>query len=198
MRGWYRKTNEATIRLPEVRGLMNRQPLSFCSLCVILCFLFTLLCPDDAFCFDTDTLKTTGIIMGITFGVALVVVLVVGTIRDMKRDQGDEDEDDDVWSQHPVFRTLGYKPLDHPLFIAAPAPPEDLSETGLMGQRKMHAFLQGGIDTIGFGDPHDPSLRLPCPFTLGCVAGESLFSYPDTALEGIRSPFSLWPADERS
>jgi hypothetical protein len=99
---------------------MTRKVRSCCGWSILLCFFLSLLSPDPALCFDTDTLKTAGIVSGITLGVALVVVLIAGTARDMKRDRRNEDEDDDVWTQSPVLRALGYRPLDDPLFGPQP------------------------------------------------------------------------------
>jgi hypothetical protein len=105
--------------------------------------VFTLLCPDPALSFDTDTLKTAGIITGITIGVALVVILVAGTMRDFRRDRGEEEEDDEVWSRSPVLRTLGYNYLDDPLFGPSSTLAEDPSRQGLAEREDLEAFLRG-------------------------------------------------------
>lgn len=102
--------------LPQGRETMARQIRFGCTWSVLVLFLFAILSPEEACAFDTDTLKTAGIITGITVGVALVIVLVVGTVRDMKRDRDEEDEQEkDVWSGNPVLRALGYRPLKGPL-----------------------------------------------------------------------------------
>lgn len=177
---------------------MNRQVRSFYAWSVIFFFVFTLFSPDDALCFDTDTLETTGIIMGITFGVALVIVLVVGTIRDLKGRPADDEEDDDVWSRHPVLRTLGYRPVYFPLLGEVPSLPEDLSKEGRGREMEIEAFLRGKVDAIGFGSPFDQSVQDPCPFTFGTVRGGLAFSNPATARTKSTPPFSIWRADDRS
>jgi hypothetical protein len=135
--------------------MMTRGIRSCCGWCVIFCFLFGLLSPDPALGFDTDTLKTAGIVSGITIGVALVVILVAGTMRDMKKDRRDEDEDDDVWSRSPLLRTLGYRPCDDPLL--GPSPGFQQEDPGslyigrsLLDQETLWAFrgreIHGGLN----------------------------------------------------
>lgn len=64
------------------------RPLYVCIL--IFCFSFSVLYPQQLWgFFDEDTLKTTGIIIGITFGVCLVVVLIAGTMKDLKGEPDD-------------------------------------------------------------------------------------------------------------
>ena len=128
---------------------MTRQVRLFCAWSVLFFFLFTLVSPDDALCFDTDTLVTAAIISGVTLGVALIVVLIVGTVRDTKRDRGEDDEDDDVWSQSPVLRTLGYRPVDDPLFGRSPVHPD-----GLADRQELEAFLEGKVDRVRFESRH--------------------------------------------
>jgi hypothetical protein len=177
---------------------MNRQVRVFCVWSVLFFFLFALFSPNDAHCFDTGTLETTGIIMGITFGVALVVVLVVGTIRDLKGRQADDEEDDDVWSQHPVLRTLGYRPIYLPMFSETPSLLEGLSEEALEDERKIEAFLQAKVDSIGSGSPFGRPMRSPCRFTFGTMPGELTFSSPATARTKGTPVISVWRADGRS
>lgn len=177
---------------------MKRRVRSLCACSVVFFLVFALFSPDDALCFDTDTLKTTGIIMGITFGVALVVVLVVGTIRDLKGRPDEEEEDDDVWSQHPVLRTLGYRPVYFPLLGEVPLPPEDPSKEGRGREREIEAFLQAKIDATGLGSPFGRSVRDSCPFTFGTLSYELALSNPATARTKSTLPFSIWQADERS
>lgn len=101
----------------------TRSFLPGCAWAALLLFLSSLLAPEEALGFDTDALKTAGIVTGITVGVALVVVLVVGTVRDMKKDRGKERDEEDVWSRSPVLRTLGCRPWEHTLF-GPPSQPE--------------------------------------------------------------------------
>ncbi len=124
---------------------MTRRLRSFCACSIVFFFLFTLICPDDALCFDTDALKTAGIVTGITIGVALVVVLIAGTMRDFKKDGGEEEEDDEIWSQSPVLRTLGYNYLDDPLFGPSSVLAEGAHENGQTERRDLEAFLQGRV-----------------------------------------------------
>jgi len=177
---------------------MNRQALLLCSWSVIFFFLFTLLSPDDASCFDTDALKTTGIIMGITFGVALVVVLLVGTIHDMKRDRDKGDEVDEVWSRHPLLRTLGYRPVDYPFFGGSPAPPEVLFEQGRMHLEKANVLPQGRIRTIGLAHPLPPSMQAHCLSTVDGMPDDLALWSPDTDPSRILCPISLWRTEDRS
>ena len=158
---------------------MTRQVRSCCAWSVIFFVVFFLVSPDDALCFDTDTLKTAGIVTGITIGVALLVVLIAGTVRDLKGDPGDEDEDDDVWSQSPVLRTLGYRPLDDPLFRRSSTPPEGLSQEGLAGIQEIEAFLEGKVDAVRFGCPQGLHAAAPHRFRpVGVSKGFSL-SHPE-------------------
>ena len=177
---------------------MSNRVRCLCVWSVLLFFLSSLFSPDDAFSFDTDTLKTTGIIMGITFGVALVVVLVVGTIRDLRGRPDDDEEDDDVWSQHPVLKTLGYRPVHFRLFGEALSPFEDLFEEERVGDMEIEAFLQGKVEAIGFGSPCDRFLWDPCPATFGIMPGGLAFSNPARARMKTTPTFSIWRADERS
>ncbi len=57
--------------------------------------------------FGTDTLKSTGIIIGITAGVVLLVVLIAGTIKDIK---GTDEEEEDIWADLRKNRTLSHFP----------------------------------------------------------------------------------------
>lgn len=101
---------------------IGRPFLPKCAWAVVFLFLSSLLAPHEARCFDTDALKTAGIVTGITVGVALVVVLVAGTVRDMKKDRGKERDEEDVWSGSPVLRTLGFRHWEHTLFGPPPQP----------------------------------------------------------------------------
>ena len=172
---------------------MNRRMRICCTWSVVFFFLFTLFSPDDALCFDEDTLVTAAIVSGITLGVALLVVLVAGTLRDVKGDKDEEDEDDDVWTQSPVLRTLGYRYMDDPLFGRT----LDRQE-GLEGRRQIEAFLAGKTDRILFESPcgccargagHFGPADVPTPFSL---------AYPAARREGKPPPFSLWRTATRS
>ena len=128
--------------------------------------------------FDTDTLKTAGIITGVTLGVALVIVLIIGVVRDTKRHGDDEEENDDVWSQSPVLRTLGYRPADDPLLGKWLASPEGPSREGRTDEQEIEAFLEGKIVRVSsdapYGVPTEFSLwnpearrgKRPPPFSL--------------------------------
>jgi len=164
---------------------------------VVFCLLFATLYPDDALAFfDTDTLKTTGIIMGITFGVALVIVLVVGTIRDLKKNR--DHDDDDVWSQSPVLRTLGYRPGAFPFLEKTLLPAEGPPQNGLASEEEIERFLKAKVDGIGFSKPPSWLAQDSRGFTLGCVPGELTLSCPPTDQDRIRPPFSLGQANDRS
>jgi hypothetical protein len=181
----------------EVRAFMNARVRSFSSWLVVLCFLFATLYPQDAPAFfDTDTLKTTGIIMGITFGVALVVVLVVGTMRDLKKDK-DEDHDD-VWSQSPVLRTLGYRPGDFPFSAETPLAAGGPLENGLVTEEEIERFLKARVDRIGLSKPPQRHIQDPHGFTLGWVPSKPTLSNPPAGQERILPPFSLRQANDRS
>jgi hypothetical protein len=147
-----------------------------------------LLSPDDVLCIDWgDSLTTAGIVTGITVGVALIIVLVAGTVRDMKRDRREEDEDDDVWSQSPVLRTLGYRYLDDPLFGRSPVHPD-----GIAGRQELEAFLAGKIDRVPFGSPYGEGTPNARRFRPGGVPGAFSLSYPAFGREGKPPPFSLY------
>ena len=168
---------------------MTRQVRLCCAWSVLFFFLFTLFSPDDALCSDffDDYLKTPLIITGITLGVALIVVLIVGVVRDTKRDRGEEDEDDDVWTQSPVLRTLGYRVMDDPLFGRSPAHPE-----GLAGRQELEAFLAGKVDRVRFESPYGECTPHPRRFRPGGVPTEFSLSYPAAGREGNPPPFSLY------
>ncbi len=102
----------------------TRAFLPGCAWAALIFFLSSLLAPEEALSFDTDALKTAGIVSGITLGVALIIVLVVGTVRDAKKDKRDEPEEEDVWSGSPVLKTLGFRHWEHPLFAPSPQPEE--------------------------------------------------------------------------
>ncbi len=137
-------------------------------------------------------MKTPLIITGITFGVALLIVLVVGTVRDLKRDRGDEDEDDDVWSQSPVLKTLGYRHVDYSLFGRSPTHPEGLTDEGLAGRQEIEAFLDGKVDKVRFESPYGLVGPGPRPYRLGGVPTEFSLSHPAEGQERIPPAFSLW------
>ncbi len=173
---------------------MTRQVRLCCAWSVLFFFLFTLFSPDDALCSDffDDYMKTPLIITGITFGVALLIVLVVGTVRDLKRDRGDEDEDDDVWSQSPVLKTLGYRHVDYSLFGRSPTHPEGLTDEGLAGRQEIEAFLDGKVDKVRFESPYGLVGPGPRPYRLGGVPTEFSLSHPAAGREGKPPPFSLY------
>lgn len=181
------RTSNRKTKILEAKTRMTRQVCSCCTWSVLFFFLFTLFSPDDALCFDTDSLKTAAIVSGITLGVALVVVLIVGTIRDTKRDRGEEDEDDDVWSQSPALRTLGYRHMDDPLVGRSPIHPD-----GLAGRQELEAFLAGKIDRVRFESPCDPCAPDPRRFRLGGVPTGFSLSCPATGRERNPLPFSLY------
>jgi hypothetical protein len=159
-----------------------------CAWSVLFFFLFTLFSPDHALCFDwEDSLKTAGIVTGITIGVALIIVLVVGTVRDTKRDRGEEDEDDDVWTQSPVLRTLGYRHLDDPLFGKSSVDPE-----GLEGRQELEAFLAGKVDRERFENPYGQYAADPRRFRPGGFPTAFSLSYPAAGRDGNPPPFSLY------
>jgi hypothetical protein len=167
---------------------MTRQVRSCCAWAVLFFFLFTLISPDDALCSDwEDSLKTAGIVAGITVGVALIIVLVVGVIRDTKRDRGEEEEDDDVWTQSPVLRTLGYRHMDNPLLGRSPAHPE-----GLADRQELEAFLAGKVDRVRSKTPYGQCAPDPCRFGPGGVRTMFSLSYPAAGREGKPPPFSLY------
>ncbi len=174
---------------------MTRQVRLCCAWSVLFFFLFTLFSPDDALCSDffDDYLKTPLIIAGITLGVALIVVLIVGTVRDTKRDRGEEEEDDDVWTQSPVLRTLGYRHVDNPLFGKSSVHPE-----GLAGRQEIEAFLAGKIDRARFESLYGRRAPDPRRFRLGGVPTGFSLSYPAAGREGTPPPFSLWRTRNRS
>jgi hypothetical protein len=176
---------------------MNARISAFSSWLLVFCFLFATLYPQDAPAFiDTDTLKTTGIIMGITFGVALVVVLVVGTIRDLKKNR--DQDDDDVWSQSPVLRTLGYRPGEFPFSAETPLAAGGPPENGLVTEEEIDRFLKARVDRIGLSKPHGRGLQDPRGFTLGWVPSKLTLSNPPAGQERIHPPFSLRQANDRS
>jgi hypothetical protein len=176
---------------------MSPRVRAFSSWLVLFCFLFATLHPEDALAFfDSDTLKTTGIIMGITFGVALVIVLVVGTIRDMKKNP--DKDDDDVWSQSPIFRTLGYRPGEFPFLGKIPLPAEDPPENRLVSEEEIEGFLKARIDGIGFGKLPRALGQGSHGFTLGCVPSEVTLSYPPTDRGRIRPLVSRTQTNDRS
>jgi len=168
---------------------MTRQVRLCCAWSVLFFFLFTLFSPDDALCSDffDDYLKTPLIITGITLGVALIIVLVVGVVRDTKRDRGEEDEDDDVWTQSPVLRTLGYRYMDDPLFGRSPVHPE-----GFAGRQELEAFLEGKVDRVRFESPYGQCVLDPRRFRPGGVPTGFSLSYPAAGREGKPPPFSLY------
>jgi hypothetical protein len=176
---------------------MNTRVRAFSSWLVVFCLLSATLSPGDAHAFfDTDTLKTTGIIMGITFGVALVVVLVVGTIRDLKKNP--EEDDDDVWSQSPVLQTLGYRPGDFPFLGKTLLSAEGTPVNGLVGEEEIERFLKAKVDGIAFtktprGIAHNPEI-----FRLNYLPSDPTLSNPPADKDGIRPAFSLWLAGDRS
>jgi hypothetical protein len=174
---------------------MTRQVRLCCAWSVLFFFLFTLLSPDDALCDDffDDYVKPGLIVAGITIGVALIIVLVVGVVRDTKRDRGEEEEDDDVWSQSPVLRTLGYRHMDDPLLGRSPVHPE-----GLAGRQELEAFLEGKVDKVRFENQCGQSAPNPNRYRLGGVPTGFSLSYPAAGREGTPPPFSLWQATNRS
>jgi hypothetical protein len=115
------------------------------------------------------------------------VVLIVGPIRDTKRNRGEEDEDDDVWSQSPALRTLGYKPMDDPLIGRRPIPPE-----GPAGRQVLEAFLAGKVDRVRFESPYGPCAPDPRRFMLGGLHTGFSLSYPAAGRERSPLPFSLY------
>jgi len=176
---------------------MNARVRVFSAWLVVFCFLFATLSPEDAQAFfDTDTLKTTGIIMGITFGVALVVVLVVGTIRDLKKDR--DQDDDDVWSQSPVLRTLGYRPGAFPFLEKTLLPAEGPPEKGLVSEEEIERFLKAKVNGIGLSKPPHGLVQDPHRFTLGCGPSELTLSNPPTNQDRTRPPFSLRQTNDQS
>jgi hypothetical protein len=174
---------------------MTRQVRLCCAWSVLFFFLFTLFSPDDALCSDffDDYLKTPLIITGITIGVGLIIVLVVGVVRDTKKKRGKEDEDDDVWTQSPVLRTLGYRHVDYPLFGRSPVPPE-----GLTDRQELEAFLAGKVDRVRFESPYGQCARDPGRFRPGGIPTGFSLSYPAAGREGNPPPFSLWREGNRS
>ena len=168
---------------------MSRQMRSCCTWPVLFFFLFTFLSPDDALGFDTDTLKTAGIVTGITIGVALIVVLVAGTFRDAKRGKDKEGEDDDVWTRSPVLRTLGYRYLEDPLFGRAPDGRE-----GLEGRQQIEAFLEGKTDKVCLERPCGSWAGATGHLRTGDVHTGFSLAYPGADREGNPPPFSLWRA----
>ena len=173
---------------------MTRQVRLCCAWSVLFFFLFTLSSPDDALCFDWEnSLATAGIVAGITVGVALIIVLVVGVVRDTKRDRGEEDEDDDVWSQSPVLRTLGYRHMDDPLLGQSPVHPE-----GLADRQALEAFLAGKVDRIRFESPYGQCAPDPGRFRPGGVPTGFSLSYPAAVGKGKPLSLSLWQATNRS
>ncbi len=162
-----------------------------CTWLVLVLFLATFFSPPDAFSFDTDALKTAGIITGATLGVALVVVLIIGVVRDTKGHGDDEEGDDDVWSQAPALRTLGYKSTKDPLLGKRLAAPEGPSSQGRMDEQELEAFLRGKMDRV---PPEDPWLRY-APHR-GRV--EFSLSNPEADSEAKPPPFSLWQEAIRS
>lgn len=72
---------------------------------LIVSLLVTVLYPQDlwggVFDFDEDTLKTTGIIIGITFGACLAIVLIAGTLKDLKG------EPEDIFAHLPIQQPPG-------------------------------------------------------------------------------------------
>ncbi len=167
---------------------MTRQVRLCCAWSVLFFFLFTLFSPDDALCSDffDDYLKTPLIVSGITLGVALIIVLIVGTVRDTKRDRGEEDEDDDVWTQSPVLRTLGYRVMDDPLFG-----PSSVNPDGLAGRQELEAFLAGRVDRVRFENLYGQCAPDPRLFRLGGVPTAVSLSYPAAGRKGKPPPFSL-------
>ena len=172
---------------------MTRQVRLCCAWSVLFFFLFTLFSPDDALCFDSDTLVTAAIVSGITLGVALVVVLIVGTVRDTKRGRDKDGENDDVWTRSPVLRTLGYRHLDDPLFGRSSIHPE-----GRADRQKIEAFLEGKIDRISLESPYEPCAQHPRRFRPGDLPTGFSLAYPATDREGTPPPFSLWRTGNRS
>jgi hypothetical protein len=166
---------------------MTRRVRSFCAWSVLFFFLFTLISPDEALCFDTDPLVTAAIVSGITLGVALIVVLIVGAVRDSKRDRGEEDEDDDVWSQNPALRTLGYRYMDDPVLGRSPVHAE-----GVAGRQELEAFQEGKIDRARFEDLNGQCAPDLGRFRPGGVPTEFSLSYPAAGREGRPLPFSLY------
>jgi hypothetical protein len=98
---------------------------SILSTVVIFSLLFQFAVPHNVwggfFDFDdpVDSLKTTGIIIGITAGVVLLVVLIAGTIKDIK---GGDEEEVDIWADLRQDRSLGqaYGFLIAPVFLGVP------------------------------------------------------------------------------
>jgi len=89
---------------------MFRSPVLACV--AILALICALIAPSPARAFldfndPEDTLKTTGIIIGITAGVVLLVVLIVGTVKDIK---GGEEEEEDIWADLRNNRALQHVP----------------------------------------------------------------------------------------
>jgi hypothetical protein len=167
---------------------MTRQARLCCTWSVLFFFLFTLLSPDDAFCFDWEnSLVTAGIVTGITIGVGLLIVLVVGVVRDAKRDRGDEDEDDDVWTQSPVLRTLGYRHVDYPLLGLPPDHPEAFA-----GRQELETFLAGKVDGVRLENPHGRYAADPLRLRPGGAPKAFSLFYPAAGREGNPPPFSLY------
>ena len=168
----------------------------FCIWLVVACFLFATAYPDDALAFfDEDTLKTTGIIIGITAGVALLVILVIGIARDMKKDR---DKEEDVWSQSPVLRTLGYNPGAFPYLRDAPAKPGALCGEAMTRHREIDLLVPGKVDGIGRGKATCGLAQESSGTTFGTRPSGFSLSHPDAGLEGNSSPFSLRLAGNRS
>lgn len=166
---------------------MIRQVRLCCAWSVLFFFLFTLFSPNDALCDWEDSLVTGAIVSGITIGVALIIVLIVGTVRDTKRDRGEEDEDDDVWSQSPVLRTLGYRIADDPLFGRTPVHSE-----GVAARQELEAFLAGKVDKFRLESPYSPCAPDPRGVRPGGVPSVFSLSYPANGREGSPPPFSLY------
>jgi len=174
---------------------MTRQARLCCAWSVLFFFLFTLFSPNDALCSDffDDYVKPGLIATGIAVGVGLIIVLVVGVVRDTKKDRGEEDEDDDVWTQSPVLRTLGYRHVDYPLFGPSPVHPE-----GLAGRQELEGFLAGKVDKVRFEGPYGECTPDPRHFRPGGVPTGFSLSYPAAGREERPPPFSLWGTRDRS
>ena len=166
---------------------MTRQVRLCCAWSVLFFFLFTLFSPDDALCDFEDNLVTAAIVSGITLGVGLIIVLIVGTVRDTKRDRGEEDEDDDVWTQSPVLRTLGYRVMDDPLFGRSPVHSE-----GVAARQELEAFLAGKVDGVRFENPYGQYAADPRRFGPGGVPKAFSLFYPAAVRQGNPPPFSLY------
>lgn len=81
---------------------MENRFKSVCAGVLIITLLTAVLYPQELWAFfDEDTLKTTGIIIGITFGVCLVIVLIAGTMKDLKGDP------EDVFARLPIQKPDG-------------------------------------------------------------------------------------------